>query len=177
MSEPESLSVYLDTCIISGLAKEDLPKEEYRALNSVLSLRKSGAIQLVTSFVVKAELEKIPEEFRIKHEVIYNLLSDVPVKRFRSITGLGPVGVPGFGFGRLNRDYLKLRQLLRDAEDAKHVYQAIRNGIQVFLTIDLRTILRNRAVVEESFLIKLRSPSEFMREWGSKTHISRADSG
>ena len=175
MNEIDPLSVYLDTCIISGLAKEDLRKEEYMALKEILVLRKTGKVQLVTSPIAKAELEKIPEALRIKHEVIYNLLSDVPIKRFRSITGLSPIGVPGFGYGRLNRDYLRLRQLLTDEEDAKHLYQAIRNGIQVFLTTDFRTILRKRAIVEKSFSIKLRSPTEFIREWDTRTR--NRDSG
>lgn len=166
------LSVYLDTCIISGLAKEDLIEQEYEALKFVLGLRKKGAIQLVTSPVAKAELDKIPVKWRNKHENIYNLLNDVPMKRFRSIPFLDLMDLTGLG--RLNRDYLKLRQLLADEEDAKHVYQAVRNGIQVFLTTDFRTILRNRAVVEEAFLIKLRKPSEFKIDWESKTYINGA---
>ena len=164
MAESEIRAVYLDTCIISGLAKEDLPTEEYGTLTRILALRKRGVIQLITSTVAKAELDKIPDEFRTKHEIIYNLLDDIPVQRWRSITGLSPIGIPGFGFGRLNRDYLKLQQMLPDLEDAKHLYQAIRNGVHVFLTVDARTILGKRDMVEEAFAIKLRRPSEFLRE-------------
>jgi hypothetical protein len=173
MVESEKQMVYLDTCIISGLAEEDLHPEEYYYLSQILYLHKRVIIQIVTSPVAKSEIDRIPFKFRTKHEIIYNLFSDIPVQRWRSITGLSPIGIPGFGYGRVNRDYLKLQRILPDIEDAKHLYQAIRNGVHVFLTVDARTIIVKRDVVEKEFAIKLLRPSELLREIGRKRRVHR----
>lgn len=158
--------VYLDTCLISGLVRADLPQIEYSSLLELLKLQKNGTIRLVTSPVANDELKKIPKEYREKHEIIYNLLTDVPIHRWGSITGLSPIGIPGFGHRRLNKDYLKLQNILPDIEDAKHIYQAICNSVDVFLTADYRTIVSKRSPIEASFTIRIRSPNEFANECG-----------
>jgi hypothetical protein len=51
---------------------------------------------LVTSRITKEEIDRIPKEYRLQHEVIYNLLSDLPVARaFRTDSGLMLMGVGG----------------------------------------------------------------------------------
>ena len=89
-------TAYLDTCIVSGLAKEDLSDEELDALSRILEEYKGNNVHLVTSDLTKRELEKIPEGSRRKHSVIYSLLSDVPiVPLFRRDTSLALLGVGG----------------------------------------------------------------------------------
>ena len=56
------LSAYLDTCIISGLAQNDLDQGEANAMLELLRLNADGAVQLCTSAVALSELEKIPTE-------------------------------------------------------------------------------------------------------------------
>ena len=78
---------YLDTCVISGLAKEDIAQEEQKALLNILKEQKSGDLKLVTSDLTKRELENIPYEYRQKHEVIYNLVADVPIAKNQQHSG------------------------------------------------------------------------------------------
>jgi hypothetical protein len=89
----EPLVAYLDTCIVSGLAKGDLAQADTEALLEVLQRHKHGAVSLVTSRVTKEEIDCIPKKYRLPHEVIYNLLADLPVvKAFRTDSGLMLMG-------------------------------------------------------------------------------------
>ena len=69
---------YLDTCIVSGLAKGDLTSDNVAALLCILEARKAGLVELFTSEVVREEISKIPLEHRTRHSFIYGLLADVP---------------------------------------------------------------------------------------------------
>jgi hypothetical protein len=157
----ESLIAYLDTCIVSGLAKGDLAPSDIEALLKVLQKRKNGALSLVTSRVTKEEIDCIPEEYRLQHEIIYNLLSDLPVARaFRTDSRLILMGVGG-GV-RLHPMLAKLNTLLSDDADARHLYQAAQNGIRYFITTDARTILRRKTKIEEISQVIAVSPTEFL---------------
>jgi len=72
---------YLDTCIVSGLAKGDLSLAEEAALLRILQARKAGSVELFTSEVTREEISKIPAEHRTIHFVIYGLLADVPLAK------------------------------------------------------------------------------------------------
>jgi hypothetical protein len=158
----ESLIAYLDTCIVSGLAKGDLAQPNLEALLKVLQKHKKRALSLVTSQVTKEEIDRIPKEYRLQHEVIYNLLSDLPVARaFRTDSGLMLMGVGG-GV-RLHPMLAKLNALLSDEADARHLYQAARNDIRYFITTDARTILRRKTEIEEISQVVAISPTEFLR--------------
>ena len=71
--------LYLDTCIVSGMAKLDLLPQEIESIEKLLETYDAGEIELVTSGIAKQEIEKVPEEFQAKHRIIYLLLSKVPV--------------------------------------------------------------------------------------------------
>ncbi len=160
-------SVYLDTCIISGIAKMDLPEEEISSLLAVLKHGKKGNLKIITSKVSKDEINKIPIEYRQKHELIYYLLTELPyVHNFRNVWQNGTiigVGV-GVGFGHYNRKIdptlSKLRSLLPHKNDALHIFQAIKNKSQYFLTTDYKTIIKFRNKIEEIHKIKIVSPIE-----------------
>jgi hypothetical protein len=155
------LNAYLDTCIVSGLAKEDLKADELEALRQILEKRKQGNVSLVTSRIAKEEIEKIPVTYRFKHEIVYNLLSDVPVaKAFRTDPRLPLMGIGG-GV-RQHPMLAKLRTLLPDDADARHLYQAARNSVQYFLTTDARTILSYREQIENICNVKAVNPHEFV---------------
>jgi len=161
------LTIYLDTNIISGLAKEDLTTNEHDALRHILEAYKQGKVSLVTSPITKEEIGKIPVEHRSKHETIYNLLSDVPIARtFRR----GARGMSGFGFsmsmsaGRkiLDPMFKALIALLPDKDDAKHLYHAAKSEVQYFLTTDKKTILNYCNKIKEICDVKAVSPQEFL---------------
>jgi hypothetical protein len=151
------VTAYLDTCIVSGVAKGDLRPEEEEALLKLLQARKHGAISLVTSSVAKDEIDRIPPQHRVKHEMIYNLLNDVPVAQtHRTDSGLMLLGVGG---GRCADPLLRtLKGLLPDEADALHLFQAAKNGVTYFLTTDQRTILKHYKEVEAVCNVRAVSP-------------------
>jgi hypothetical protein len=57
-----------------------------------------------------------------------------------------------------------LRQAGLDQTDAHHVMLAIRDGCNVFLTCDRRTILSKRKQVEATHPIRLLAPTEFVAQ-------------
>jgi hypothetical protein len=134
-------TVYLDTCIVSGIAREDLASAEQDAVRGLLRLYKSSRLDLATSEVAQDEISRVPERFRSPHETIYLLLRDVPVARAEwTDSGLTLLGVGG---GRREDPlYTSLKELLPDALDAQHVFQAIRADADYFVTSDSKTILR-----------------------------------
>jgi predicted nucleic acid-binding protein len=161
------LTVYLDTNIVSGLAKEDLTTDEHDALQHILEAYKQGKVSLVTSPITKEEIEEIPVEHRSKHETIYNLLIDVPIARTfrrgpRGMLGLGLSLRMGAGGKKLDPMFKALIALLPDKDDAKHLYHAAKSEVQYFLTTDKKTILNYRNKIKEICDVKALSPQEFM---------------
>ncbi len=160
---PPPPTAYLDTCIISGLAKEDLSDEELDALSRILEEYKGNNVHLVTSDLTKRELEKIPEGSRRKHSVIYSLLSDVPiVPMFKRGHGLTVIGIGG-GVIRVHPIFARLNTELPDEPDAQHIYQAARNEVRYFLTTDRRTVLSRKEQIECICGVKAVSPNEFLK--------------
>jgi hypothetical protein len=140
---------------VSGVAKGDLRPEEEEALLKLLQARKHGAISLVTSSVAKDEIDRIPPQPRVKHEMIYNLINNVPVAQpHRTDSGLMLLGVGG---GRRADPLLRtLKGLLPD--EALHLFQAAKNGVTYFLTTDQRTILKHYKEVEAACNVRAVSP-------------------
>ncbi len=155
-------SVYLDTCIISGLAKEDLTEKELNALMELLKLHKKGEVSLVTSSVTMQELEKIPSTARRKHELIYLLLKDIPISRAKwTDSGLTLMGVGGGS--REDPLYTKLKEILPDENDRHHVFQALKSKSTYFVTTDRKTILKhNKKLFLEFDEFMVLSPSEII---------------
>jgi hypothetical protein len=156
----DPLTAYLDTCIISGLARRDLPEQDLTALGHILAARKRGEVSLVTSHIAKTEIDRVPQARRSPNKVIYHLLTDVPAARFWRIdTGLMLMGVGG---GRRQDPlFISLRKLLPDAEDAMHVFQAAKNRVGFLITTDRRTLLRFSGDVEQLCGIIVLSPTAF----------------
>ena len=66
--------------------------------------------------------------------------------------------------GRLRHSVrLPKRTLLPDIEDARHMFQAVQNGVDSFVTADERTILAYADVLRELLGIEAVSPSEIMQ--------------
>ncbi len=153
------MKVYLDTNIISGWAKQDLPHGELVALADVLDLWGKGYLDLCTSEVAKEELEKIPEVYRRDHMDVYEGLKRVPTVREKvADPGLMTMGVGG---GRVPQWKLRHLQKILDETDARHFFQAIQNGADVFLTYDKATILARKAEIQKlGWPIDALKPSE-----------------
>lgn len=162
------INAYLDTCIISGIAKADLKQDQQTATLELLELRKKGIVFIVTSEIAKTEIEKIPEKYRYQHQAIYFLLSDVPICKTHSFHSRGLMGMEmGMGMGaggnRINPIYKSLKDLLPDEQDANHIYQASKNEIEYFLTADEQTIIKYSEKIHEICNIIAVSPVEFYK--------------
>jgi hypothetical protein len=154
---------YLDTSIVSGLAKKDLSAEDLTAIRRILEMRKAGTVDLVTSQVVKREIERIPEHYRQRHADTYNLLADVPESRTYGVTsGLGPIGVP---MSRHREDplFTELRSVLPDSPDAEYVFQAAKNDVAFLITADVDTMIRHTKAVAKVCQVRLVTPTQFER--------------
>src|SRR5262249_8592221 len=127
--------VYLDTCIISSLVKCDLSPEENDAVEHILDAYQATRLQLYTSPRAKEEIQRnrLPEHRNIQTR-FYKLISALPVvQEVNTDSGLLLMGVGG-GSHR-DRLYAELLTLLTEY-DAKHVFQAIKNRMDVFITTD-----------------------------------------
>jgi hypothetical protein len=154
---------YLDTCLVSGLAKRDLRPSEHEALRQLLWLRKAGALVLVTSPVTREELQRIPPDARELHEDIYALLDDVPLaQEVQTDSGLTLTGVGGGP--RENPTFTSLKAVLKDVNDARHLFQAIQNDVQYFVTDDERTVIRHASEIQDRFGLVVRLPSRLLAE-------------
>jgi hypothetical protein len=155
------LRIYVDTCVVSGLAKPDLSPPTIEALWRILDLHEARHVHLLTSSVMKDEIAKIPEQYRTPHRALYTLLAKIPIAAtHRTDSGMMLLEV---GRGRpADRLFKGLRSILPDEADARHVFQAVKNGVNYFLTVDKKTILRHRAAVENYCGIKVFSPKEMV---------------
>lgn len=154
-----AIRAYLDTCIVSGLAKGDLTAENEAALLQILQVRKNGSIELFTSEVARDEISKIPIEYRTKHSIIYALLADVALA---STHHKIPPFKPGPMFRRKDQLLVSLERLLPDASDALHVFQASKAGVPHLITVDRRTLLNHATAVFELCSVRLVTPIEFL---------------
>jgi predicted nucleic acid-binding protein len=159
-------SAYLDTCLVIGLAKEDLRRVEQAALDELTNMWGDGRLKLVTSDVTHEEILHVPEGVRTRHDATLERLATIPTVAEaipRVVTNrpgsriVGPLPHP---------DMAELRTLLRDDADARHLFQAIQGDVDFFVTDDQRSIVSKAAEIEARHSIKLRLPSALVAELG-----------
>lgn len=136
-------------------------------IEKILNLSRSEKIKLRASPHAKAELEKISEEYRQEHIDMYNSFDSMEIINSHWHTSAGGFMVnPGTfmnsGGSREDPDFTYLKKILPDEMDVKHMFQAIRNDFEVFLTADNKTILRKRKDIEEKHKIKILDPKELI---------------
>jgi len=160
-------TAYLDTSLVFGIASQDLDGEQ-EALLRLLRASKQGTIKLFTSHVTGEEIKKGMETGL--DEAIYALLQDVPAVEEQS---LFPRLVTNRGGSRLvgptvvkEADLAALENILPDKDDARHVFQAVKNHVDYFVTVDRRTILRYSGELSAEFGIHAVLPSELVAELG-----------
>ena len=161
MAVDPSSTAYLDTCIVSGLAKNDLASSEAATLLRILQARQTGKVKLVTSAVAKEELSRIPAQYRTPHSAIYLLLSNVPtVPTHLTQSRTTPSAIVRANWSE-DPLYAQLRNLLPDAGDAEHTFQATKCGATFLLTVDRQSFLRHSGAVEQLCGVRLVTPAEF----------------
>jgi hypothetical protein len=166
-------TVYLDTCVISGIVKQDLKAEDLIAITKILEEHKSKKLQLLTSEITKEELERIPAAFQTLHKTIYNLLNDIIIAQtFQTNSNLTLLGVGGGA----SEDplFTKIKNLLPSEDDARHIFQASKNAVSIFLTTDYKTILRYAEQIKDITGVVALSPSQLNSNILSKKNIDNS---
>jgi hypothetical protein len=153
-------TVYVDNAIVGALARGQGGQDERIALGRVLDAGREGRLNLITSAVTGEEIARIPEEHRHPHRAIYQLLSRVPTAR-----EVGADRMLLLGVGGRPRDpmLVELQQLLTK-NDARHVFQAVKNNADVFLTLDGGII--HHAKVLEGRGIRVMKPTVLVADLG-----------
>jgi hypothetical protein len=147
--------VYIDTCIVSGLARNDLKPAEQIASQVLAKLAQDSRVSLVSSHIVREELEKIPPQVRGPHLAQNALLGELSSAR---TTWLNPTNTESAS----HPVYLALSSALPDRMDAEHIFQAYSSGLTTFLTTDEKTILRHRDVITQIAHVNAMLPTEFV---------------
>ena len=91
--------------------------------------------------------------------LLYKLIRLVPPAR-QATTRLTPMGIPG---GRTDPLFIKLKGILNES-DARHVFQALKNGVGFFLTVDNGILARRNEL--ERFTIQALKPTELVNQLG-----------
>jgi len=154
------MKAYFDTNIVSGIAKGDIEPEELRAAEQLLALFEDGKINLFTSHVTKNEIGKIPLGYRTKHENVLRTLESLPTADYLAldIMRLNPASL-----GVMQHTiFEKLLELLKDKEDAMHIFQSSQNDIVDFVTVDYKTILSKKKDIFNICGVDVACPTEFI---------------
>jgi len=153
------MKAYLDTCIVSGLAKSDLSSIEQEALKKILDLHEAESVELCTSAEVEEELSEIPDEHREPHLQVFRRFLDLPRAKTGALTSLGSLGPMG---NPRTRRLNGLKEAGLDDTDAMHVFIAASNRMKYFVTTDKKTILRHADQIQAVSGVHAILPSDFL---------------
>lgn len=159
------MHIYLDTDVISGIAKADFEPKENQALRNILDRFEKGEFALVTSKVAKEEIDKCKHDQRKDITKVFEQLEKVQfvedhlVKAFHNDNhARGGASSPLVEDDPISS---KLRDIAIDRTDAHHLMIAIRSRCAFFLTHD-GTILKKGKEITAEFGIMVAKPSDFL---------------
>ena len=151
-----SATVYFDNCLVGAVVKGDHPAQ-MPALFTLLHQHERGGISAVASTEVLGEIMALPEQYRGPHVDVWNQLQRLPAAPFtwidESSTSTSAHSDP---------DYVTLTGILPDDMDRRHIFHAIKNRIQYFVTVDQHSILNRASRIESAFPIKCGTPAQVL---------------
>jgi predicted nucleic acid-binding protein len=103
------MKAYLDSNVVSAIAKDDTPTES-DALDRLLAARDAGKVELVTSELTLDEIKRYSGPARKRVERTFRLLEKVPIVRWDELLGMHMQARLGTRRGRLR--YQRLRPAL-----------------------------------------------------------------
>ena len=152
------MRLYLDTSVLSALARGQFDAER-AACDEIKALARSGAVALFSSLVALEELTRLPARYVGPHleqyDAVGTVWSDETYEEFNPATECWD----------LEEDdpvLEALRVVLPDEDDARHLAQAGLGCMDVFLTLDEKTILRFAADIRVRVGLRVLRPSEFV---------------
>ena len=167
--------VYLDRSIISGIAKDDTPTES-EALDRLLQAWDDKKVDLVTSEVTLWEISAHQDELKRRLvERTYRRLAKAQIVRWYELAGMHSYGDQHTWISTpvIQNDpaYEALLALDLEVVDAQHVFVAVKQKCNIFLTCD-RHVRDRAAAVKDQFVLIVQKPSEFVASQGWR---NRAD--
>lgn len=139
-SSMTSISVYMDTCVLSRIV--DVRLKEATAL-AYAEIVERGGVQLVTSHKTRTEVLVTANPVRKSLlQFLVALVQKVPLRTLHLSGAIGgaPVGAVPIGGSWTDPLLTQLRRIF-DPDDAEHVTLAVHAGCRYFLTLDNATIL------------------------------------
>lgn len=138
-----SINVYLDTCIVSETYKGTIKDEDFNALDVLSDMDR---IKFLVSDVMKEELYKIKDDSQRKSlAVLYKIFSKCTRHTTVHRMVVGAYGRMAYGRGSATYDplYASIKNIFTQKDkDPEHIFQAVKNGCDYFLTVDYKTILK-----------------------------------
>ena len=165
------VKVYLDANLIFDPSKIDnIIQEEAEALKS---LSESPRIKFYVSEKVKKEIEKHKNPKKKDYLLfLYNLIQKIPEENIiKSGATLNSAMLNSVMLNEGTSEdplFTKLKQIF-DKDDAELIFQAEKNDLDYFLTLDKRTILNRLREKEEQLKeiglkVRIVSPSQIVKE-------------
>jgi predicted nucleic acid-binding protein len=158
------VKLYLDSNIVSAIAKDDEPAEA-AALDRLLEAKDEGKVRLVTSELTLREINAYQGHRHPQLVRTFRLLEKVPIVRWDDL-----VGMHSYGDKRTwittplienDADYSALLTLGLKTVDAQHVFVAWKQACDRFLTCDGGILHRSRDI-QKRFALIAQKPSVFV---------------
>lgn len=163
------MKAYLDNNVVSSIVKDDILSQS-EALSRLLEANDQGKVQLVTSEITLDEIKQVPLKYRPPLERTFRLLEKVPIVRWEELLFITNDG-SGNNWPVIRNEplYDSLLSLGLEISDAKHLFVAIKQSCEVFVTCDNTPgtgILRRAPALESLCGIVVQRPSEFVQAQG-----------
>jgi predicted nucleic acid-binding protein len=161
--------VYLDSNIVSAIAKDDIPTES-EALNRLLQAWDDKKIDLVTSEVALWEISAHQDELKRRLvERTYRRLAKAQIIRWYELAGTHSYGDRHTWISTpiIQNDpvYAALVALGLEVVDAQHAFVAVKQKCNISLTCD-RRVHDRAAAIKDQFELIVQKPSEFVASQG-----------
>lgn len=148
--------IYLDTCVLSRITDLKFESDIANALEKICDSEKT---ELVTSDKTLEEFNNVKnDKKKTAFRLIYKLISKIQKKNPIIVTNSALFGDALFGSVPFGGDDSHVDELLIelnkffDKDDSDHIYQAIKNDCDYFLTLDYKTIInrykRNKTEID-----------------------------
>ena len=154
--------VYLDTSVICGAVKGDMSPADEASFMQLTDMVSDSRLTFCASTVARKEIDKIPTAYRQEHLKMYQSLR---ILRGSNATWMDDdPGLTAFGDVIQHQDYETLRSILRDENDARHVFQAKMGGVSDIVTADYHSILNKSDQLTSKAGMNAYSPSQYLSQ-------------
>jgi len=163
------MKAYLDNNVVSSIVRDDILSES-DALSRLLEANDQSKVQLVTSEITLEEIKRVPPKYRPPLERTFRLLEKVPIARWEELLFITNDG-SGNNWPVIQNEplYESLLSLGLEVTDAKHLFVAVKQSCEFFVTCDNTPgtgILRRAPALKALCGIVVQRPSEFVEAQG-----------